>query len=171
MTVLTVVRRRMGSLPLRWEDCILWMVLPFWYVVLTSFRRARHNLIFTSPFPHHGPRYLHSPLRSYFPGFLIRPKADLFLSYQSNLLYRQLPTLYFAVLMFAHVLDHCFFSAKRFSEKSKNVIFGVNVFLQLAMFYWFKELAWGIEGPISEYQHRGWRSVSSFTPVLDATED
>ena len=66
--------------------------------------------------------------------------------------------------MFAHVLDHCFFTAKRFSDKTKNIIFGVNVFLQLAMFYWFKELAWGIEGPIHEYKHRGWRSVS-FPPL------
>lgn len=68
--------------------------------------------------------------------------------------------------MFAHVLDHCFFSTKRFSEKTKNIIFGVNVFLQLAMFYWFKELAWGIEGPVSDYKHRGWRSVSPFTLYL-----
>lgn len=73
-------------------------------------------------------------------------------------IHHYLPTLYFAVLMFAHVLDHCFFTAKRFSDKTKNIIFGVNVFLQLAMFYWFKELAWGIEGPIHEYKHRGWRS-------------
>lgn len=66
--------------------------------------------------------------------------------------------------MFAHLLDHFFFSAKFYSEKTKNIIFGVNVFLQLAMFYWFKELAWGIEGPVHEYKHRGWRSVSFPVP-------
>lgn len=70
----------------------------------------------------------------------------------------QLPTLYFSVLMFAHVLDHCVFSA-RWKDHTKHVAFGTVAFLIVANFWWFKALAWGIDGPINDHWGLMWRKV------------
>ncbi|KAF6750517.1 hypothetical protein DFP72DRAFT_851604 [Ephemerocybe angulata] len=40
-------------------------------------------------------------------------------------LHRYLPTLYFAVLMFGRVLDQFIFSSRRFSMRTKAIVFGV----------------------------------------------
>ena len=74
---------------------------------------------------------------------------------------RQLPTLYFSVLMFAHILDHCIFSA-RWKDRTKRVTFGVVAFLIVANFWWFRGVAWGIEGPVDEHWGLLWRNVRFF---------
>ena len=71
----------------------------------------------------------------------------------------QLPTLYFAVLMLSHVLDHFIFSSKRYTKKTKNIIFGVLAFIIIATFWWFKGVVFGIKGPISEHKRLQWRKV------------
>ncbi|KAI0063415.1 glycosyltransferase family 39 protein [Artomyces pyxidatus] len=68
-----------------------------------------------------------------------------------------LPTLYFAVLMAAHLLDHFFFTSKRISERTKSIIFGTVAFSIVATFWWFRGVAWGIDGPIKEHWGLGWR--------------
>ncbi|EIW84678.1 glycosyltransferase family 39 protein [Coniophora puteana RWD-64-598 SS2] len=68
-----------------------------------------------------------------------------------------LPTLYFAVLMFGHVFDHFFFSSRRLSTKTKRIVFGVVTFLIVANFWWFRGLAWGMEGPINDHWGLQWR--------------
>ncbi|TFK19151.1 dolichyl-phosphate-mannose-protein mannosyltransferase [Coprinopsis marcescibilis] len=77
-------------------------------------------------------------------------------------LHHYLPTLYFSVLMLAHVLDHFVFSARRLSEKTKAITFGVCVVLLVGSFWWFKSLAFGIHGPIAESKGLRWRKVSFF---------
>lgn len=72
-------------------------------------------------------------------------------------LHHYLPTLYFAVLMFAHVLDHFIFSSKRLSQKSKTIAFGVIAGSIILSFWWFKGVAFGIKGPINEHWGLGWR--------------
>ncbi|KAF6763542.1 glycosyltransferase family 39 protein [Ephemerocybe angulata] len=61
-------------------------------------------------------------------------------------LHHYLPTLYFAVLMFGHVLDHFIFSSRRFSTRTKATAFGVLVSDLAATFWWFSGVALGIDG-------------------------
>ncbi|KAI0819094.1 glycosyltransferase family 39 protein [Irpex lacteus] len=68
-----------------------------------------------------------------------------------------LPTLYFAVLMLAHLLDHFIFTAKRLTERTKWIVFGVSAFTIFATFWWFRGLAFGIDGPINEHWGLQWR--------------
>ncbi|RDB23014.1 Dolichyl-phosphate-mannose--protein mannosyltransferase 2 [Hypsizygus marmoreus] len=68
-----------------------------------------------------------------------------------------LPTLYFSVLMLAHLLDHFIFSSRRFTDKTKSIVFGVCALSIIGTFWWFKGLAFGIEGPINEHWGLRWR--------------
>jgi dolichyl-phosphate-mannose-protein mannosyltransferase len=72
-------------------------------------------------------------------------------------IHHYLPTLYFAVLMAAHMLDHFVFTARLLSERTKNIFFGVIAFAIVANFWWFRGVAWGIDGAINEYWGLGWR--------------
>ena len=66
--------------------------------------------------------------------------------------------------MFAHVLDHCIFSAQ-WKEKTKRVGFGIVALLIVANFWWFRGLAWGVAGPINDHWGLQWRKVSSSTAI------
>ena len=63
--------------------------------------------------------------------------------------------------MFAHILDHCIFSA-RWKDRTKRVAFGVVAFVIVANFWWFRGVAWGIEGPINDHWGLLWRKVCAF---------
>lgn len=82
--------------------------------------------------------------------------APFFIMGRVTYLHHYLPTLYFSVLMSAHVMDHCIFSA-RWKEKTKRILFGVTAFAIVANFWWFRGMAWGIEGPVNEYWGLQWR--------------
>lgn len=71
----------------------------------------------------------------------------------------QLPTLYFSVLMFSHLTDHFIFTSRRLSDRTKQIVFGVISFIIVATFWWFRGVAWGIDGPINEHWGLKWRSV------------
>lgn len=60
--------------------------------------------------------------------------------------------------MFAHILDHCVFSAQ-WKDHTKRVAFGIVAFLIVANFWWFKGVAWGIEGPVNDHWGLQWRKV------------
>ncbi|PPQ91354.1 hypothetical protein CVT25_004121 [Psilocybe cyanescens] len=72
-------------------------------------------------------------------------------------LHHYLPTLYFAVLMFSHVLDHFIFSSKKLTTRTKSIVFGVLSFILIFTFWWFKGVAFGIVGPIGEHKGLQWR--------------
>jgi hypothetical protein len=72
----------------------------------------------------------------------------------------QLPTLYFAVLMLAHMVDHFVFTSRRLSEKTKWISFGVSAAAIVLTFWWWKGVAFGIDGPINEHWGLQWRKVS-----------
>jgi dolichyl-phosphate-mannose-protein mannosyltransferase len=72
-------------------------------------------------------------------------------------LHHYLPTLYFAVIMFSHVLDHFVFSSKRLSHHTKTVVFGIFATLLILSFWWFRGVAFGINGPINEHKGLQWR--------------
>lgn len=61
--------------------------------------------------------------------------------------------------MFAHVVDHFFFSNRRLSENAKWAVFGGLAFAIVANFWWFRGLAFGIDGPIKEHTGLLWRKV------------
>ncbi|TCD70275.1 Protein O-mannosyltransferase 2 [Steccherinum ochraceum] len=72
-------------------------------------------------------------------------------------IHHYLPTLYFAVLMFAHMIDHFIFSSRRLNERTKWIAFGVITGLLVASFWWFKGVAFGIDGPINDHWGLHWR--------------
>ncbi|KAF7330198.1 Glycosyltransferase family 39 protein [Mycena venus] len=82
-------------------------------------------------------------------------------------IHHYLPTLYFAVLMFAHMLDHFIFSSRSLPFTAKGVAFGICAGAVVGTFWWFKGVAFGIDGPIGEHTGLLWRKVcSSFNPEL-----
>ena len=64
--------------------------------------------------------------------------------------------------MFAHVVDHFVFTSRKISERNKWITFGVTSFAIVANFWWFRGLAFGIDGPIKEHAGLLWRKVSFY---------
>ena len=64
--------------------------------------------------------------------------------------------------MLAHLLDHFVFSARAFSARVKQIVFGVCAFIIVGTFWWFKGVAFGINGPINDHWGLKWRSVRIF---------
>ena len=82
------------------------------------------------------------------------------------ILSKQLPTLYFAVLMFGHLLDHFIFSSRRISTNKKWIAFGTVAGVIFLTFWWFKGLAFGIAGPINQHWGLQWRKVCVVSSTL-----
>jgi hypothetical protein len=61
--------------------------------------------------------------------------------------------------MAAHMLDHFVFTARRLSERTKSIAFALVAFTIFANFWWFRGVAWGIDGPINDHWGLGWRQV------------
>lgn len=74
-------------------------------------------------------------------------------------LHHYLPTLYFSVLMLAHLLDHFMFSSRRLGQRKKIIAFVICAGSIVGCFWWFRGVAWGIEGPVGDYWGLGWRKV------------
>lgn len=64
--------------------------------------------------------------------------------------------------MLAHVLDHFIFSARHLSQRTKSITFGVIAFIIIGIFWWFKGVAFGIDGPVSNHWGLQWRKVRFF---------
>src|SRR6266576_619022 len=71
----------------------------------------------------------------------------------------QLPTLYFAVLMFGHLLDHFIFSSRRISTNTKWIAFGTIAGAIVLTFLWLSGMAFGLAGPVSQHWGLQWRKV------------
>jgi hypothetical protein len=71
----------------------------------------------------------------------------------------QLPTLYFAVLMFAHMVDHFVLTSRYLTSRTKWIIYGSLITAIVANFWWFRGMAFGIDGPIKDYWGVQWRKV------------
>ena len=76
----------------------------------------------------------------------------------------QLPTLWFAVLMAGHVLDHLIFSSRKRTALNKTIWFAIWTGLVVVSFWWFKDLALGVRGPVNS--HWGWRWRQSWNVSL-----
>jgi dolichyl-phosphate-mannose--protein O-mannosyl transferase len=67
---------------------------------------------------------------------------------------KQLPTLWFAVLMAGHVLNHLIFDSQRLSPGARFIWFIIWTGSVIVNFWWFKDFALGIYGPVND--HKGW---------------
>jgi dolichyl-phosphate-mannose--protein O-mannosyl transferase len=67
---------------------------------------------------------------------------------------KQLPTLWFAVLMAGHVLNHLIFDSQRISPGARFIWFVLWTGSVIVNFWWFKDFALGIYGPVND--HKGW---------------
>lgn len=67
---------------------------------------------------------------------------------------KQLPTLWFAVLMAGHILNHLIFDSQRLSPGARFIWFVVWTGSVIVNFWWFKDFALGIYGPVND--HKGW---------------
>lgn len=74
-------------------------------------------------------------------------------------IHHYLPTLYFAVLMVGHLFDHLVFKSRRFSERTKWIIFAIASGIVIGVFWWFRGVAFGIDGPIKEHWGLLWRKT------------
>ena len=92
--------------------------------------------------------------------FTNMPAVPFLIMGRVTYLHHYLPTLYFSVLMFAHVLDHFIFSSRRLSHQTKAIVFGVFVAILVGTFAWFSGVAFGIEGPVNDHWGLKWRKVS-----------
>ncbi|KAF8624120.1 hypothetical protein AX15_006029 [Amanita polypyramis BW_CC] len=72
-------------------------------------------------------------------------------------IHHYLPTLYFSVLMFGHLLDHFIFSSRRLSMRTKWIAFGTMAGAIVLTFWWFRGLVFGIDGPINNHWGLLWR--------------
>jgi len=73
-------------------------------------------------------------------------------------IHHYLPTLWFAVLMGGHVVDHLVLSQRRrFHELTKVIVFTTCLVTILGVFWWFHKVSYGIEGPVGETWGLQWR--------------
>jgi hypothetical protein len=61
--------------------------------------------------------------------------------------------------MAAHLIDHFVFTSRRLSERTKVIVFVLVAFAIVANFWWFRGVAWGIDGPINDHWGIQWRKV------------
>ena len=64
--------------------------------------------------------------------------------------------------MTGHLIDQFIFRSRRLKEQTKYGVFAICVLLIVGTFWWFKGVAFGIEGPIGEHWGLRWRKVSGF---------
>jgi dolichyl-phosphate-mannose-protein mannosyltransferase len=62
--------------------------------------------------------------------------------------------------MTAHLLDHFVFTSRLLTERTKWIVFGIVGGAVFGTFWWFKDIAFGITGPIADYKGLAWRKVS-----------
>jgi dolichyl-phosphate-mannose-protein mannosyltransferase len=76
-------------------------------------------------------------------------------------IHHYLPTLYFAVLMAGHLSDHFIFKSRRLKSNTKYAIFALLAGVVIGTFWWFRGVAFGIDGPIKQHWGLLWRKVRS----------
>lgn len=59
--------------------------------------------------------------------------------------------------MAGHLLDMVIFSSRKRTDAAKWVWFGITAGIVFLSFLWFKDVAYGIEGPIADTKGLKWR--------------
>lgn len=66
----------------------------------------------------------------------------------------QLPCLIFSMLTLAFMLDHTIFSNRTLRERTKAIAFGVIASSIVGVWAWYRNIAWGMEGPVNDVSDR-----------------
>jgi hypothetical protein len=141
----------MGSFLVCRQGCVVWMDAPLWYELCQSLIESFAHRVRPLQFRSSSWAALH---------IFIIMCVERHCSRDTRLISSvQLPTLYFAVLMFGHLLDHFIFSSRRFSTNTKWIAFGIVAGSIFITFWWFKGLAFGIAGPMNQHWGLHWRKV------------
>lgn len=74
-------------------------------------------------------------------------------------LHHYLPPLWFSVLMAGHLLNHFVFSSRvtRLSNNAKLVMFAIITAAVVGVFWWFRGVSFGIDGPVGKHWGLKWR--------------
>jgi len=70
--------------------------------------------------------------------------------------------------MVGHLLDHFVFKSRRLKERTKWIVFGLYAGAIVGIFWWFRGVAWGIDGPVKEHWGLLWRKVRLRSIAHDA---
>jgi dolichyl-phosphate-mannose-protein mannosyltransferase len=62
--------------------------------------------------------------------------------------------------MAGHMLDVFIFSSTRLSQRTKAFMFYLLAGVVVGCFWWFRNVAWGMDGPITDHWGLRWRKVS-----------
>ncbi|KAF8207022.1 glycosyltransferase family 39 protein [Mycena galopus ATCC 62051] len=139
--------------PIVWWGGAAGLIVAVGTFVVNMMRMQRKYFVMTDPewdhFLYVGKIALFGWMLHYVP-FVIMPRVTY--------VHHYLPTLYFAVLMLAHVFDHFVFSARSIPLVAKGVVFGIVAAAIAGTFWWFKGVAFGIDGPIGQHWGLQWRS-------------
>lgn len=75
--------------------------------------------------------------------------------------------------MLGHMIDHFIFTARRLSEMTKNIAFALLSAAVVGVAWWFRGVAFGIDGPIGDHWGLGWRKVRCLYSIinLEDTDD
>lgn len=68
--------------------------------------------------------------------------------------------------MAAHMLDHFVFTSRRLSERTKSIVFIIVAGAVVGNFWWFRGVAWGMDGAINNHWGLAWRKVRPFYSFL-----
>lgn len=71
-----------------------------------------------------------------------------------------MPTLWFSVLLSVFLLDHFIFARRRLTYRAKTILFALIVSAIVGVFWWFRNIAFGMEGPVNKHWGLKWRKVS-----------
>ena len=80
-------------------------------------------------------------------------------------LHHYLPTLWFSVILCGMLLDHFIFKSRRWTQRTKTIMFALVSGSIVGTWWFFRATAWGIEGPASDMKWRKWRPVSTLRHV------
>ena len=122
---------RVGPLFVCLQDRRLGLALPIWFVLKLVFDRFLSNV----------------------------PLVPFLIMGRVTYIHHYLPTLYFAVLMVGHLFDHFIFKSRRLKDTTKWVVFAIAAGTVIGVFWWFRAVAFGIDGPIKEHKGLLWRKV------------
>ncbi|KAG9045476.1 Protein O-mannosyltransferase 2 [Tulasnella sp. UAMH 9824] len=140
--------------PLIWWGGTLSLILSLFVVAVYLLRMQRHYADWK---PGEWDHFLYVGKVAFFGWFF--HYVPFLIMGRVTYLHHYLPTLYFSVIMLAHFFDHFVFTARRLSENVKTGVFILTYVTIVGVWWWFKDIAMGIEGPIADHWGLGWRKT------------
>ncbi|GAA95617.1 glycosyltransferase family 39 protein [Mixia osmundae IAM 14324] len=121
----------------------------FAFLGLLSFYILRQQRKINDLSPHQWAHFTHCG-RIAFGGWALHYLPFLIMG-RVTYLHHYLPALFFSVLMVGMLLDHFVFQSRRFAPNVKLAVFSLVASWIVGTFLWFKNTAFGLEGPITDH--------------------